>query len=171
MKTHTGIITSLCAVAFAASLFAASPVVRPAPDFSYSGIGGNKSLRNLHGQPVILILTKSPKTKAFRKQLKAIAPLYQEFASRGTVIAAAFSESDGEVESNMPVVVVNNGAASASRYGLTGDFAIAIIGPDGNLDLFTDKVLPAFRIREVIQNSYEVQNSARKVLPSGPPGQ
>lgn len=171
MKTRTGIIYSLCALAFAASLFAASPVVRPAPDFSYSGIGGNKSLRSLRGQPVILILTKTPKTKAFRKQLKAIAPLYQEFASRGTVIAAAFSEGDGEVQSNIPVVVVNNGAAAASTYELTGDFAIAIIGRDGNLDLLTDKVLPAFRIREVIQNNFEVQNSARKVLPSGPPGQ
>ncbi len=171
MKTHTGIITSLCVVAFAVSLFASSPVVRPAPDFSYSGIGGNKSLRTHRGQPVILILTKTPKTKAFRKQIKAITPIYQEFASRGTVIAAAFSEGDGEVQSNIPIVVVNNGPATADTYGLKGDFAIAIIGRDGNLDYFTDKVLPAFRIREVIQNSYEVQNSARKVLPSGPPEQ
>ena len=168
MKTQTGI---LCAVALAATLFAANPVVRPAPDFTYSGIGGNKSLRSLHGQPVLVLVTKSPKTKAFRKQLKDIASIYQEFASRGTVIVAAFSEGDGEVQSNIPVVVASNGAAVASAYGLSGDFAIAIIGRDGNLDLLTDKVLPAFRIREVIQNSFDVQNTARKVMPSGPPGQ
>jgi hypothetical protein len=148
---------------------AASPVVRPAADFSYVGAGGRKTLRNLRNQPVVLVIAASPDTRAFRKQAKALAPIYQEFASRGTVFVAAFSEKEGVIPSNIPFVVAANGPAVANAYGHREDITIAVIGRDGNLDLITDKVLPAFRIREVIQNSYVVQNAARKEFPKGPP--
>jgi hypothetical protein len=148
---------------------AASPVVRPAPDFSFTGVGAKKSLRSLRGQPVVLLISRSPDTGAFKKQAKRLAPIYQEFASRGTVFVAAFSEKDGQIHSNIPFVVALNGPAVASAYGLTDDLRIAIIGKDGNLDLETDKVIPALRIREVIQNSYTVQQAARKEAPKGPP--
>ena len=149
--------------------WAASPVVRPAPDFSFIGVGGKKSLRGLRGQPVVLLISRSPDTGAFKKQAKRLAPIYQEFASRGTVFVAAFSEKEGQIQSNIPFVVASNGPSVAAAYGLTDDLRIAIIGKDGNLDLETDKVLPALRIREVIQNSYVVQEAARKAAPKGPP--
>jgi hypothetical protein len=163
-------IAALALASFGASeTFAASPVVRPAPDFSFAGISARKSLRSLRGQPVVLVIARSPDAREFRKQAKRLAPIYQEFASRGTVFVAAFSEKEGQVPSNIPFVVATNGPAVASAYGLREDFLIAIIGRDGNLDLSTDEVLSAFRIREVIQNSYVVQQSSRKEKPKGPP--
>jgi peroxiredoxin len=148
---------------------AASPVVRPAPDFSFAGVGARKGLRSFRGQPVVLVIARSPDTRDFRKQAKRLASIYQEFASRGTVFVAAFSEKEGQIQSNIPFVLVGNGPSVAAAYGLDDDFRIAIIGADGNLDLSTDKVLSPFRIREVIQNSYTVQQAARKETPKGPP--
>jgi hypothetical protein len=164
-----GAAFGLMAAACIGDAVAASPVVRPAPDFSYVGAGGRKTLRNLRNQPVVIVIAASPDTRAFRKQAKALAPIYQEFASRGTVFVAAFSEKDGQIPSNIPFVVAANGPAVANAYGHREDITVAIIGRDGNLDLITDKVLPAFRIREVIQNSYVVQQAARKEAPKGPP--
>jgi hypothetical protein len=164
-----GSALALAAVACIGNAVAASPVVRPAPDFSYTGAGGRKTLRNLRNQPVVVVITASPDTKAFRKQAKALAPIYQEFASRGTVFVAAFSEKEGQIPSDIPFVVAANGAAVANAYGHREDITIAVIGRDGNLDFITDKVVPAFRIREVIQNSYVVQQAARKEIPKGPP--
>jgi hypothetical protein len=161
------ILGALALLGFTGSAIAAVP--RPAPDVSYDGVGGKKGLRSLRGQPVVIVVAKSPEARAFRKQLKALLPIYQEFASRKVVFIAAFSEGGGEVKSNIPFVVANNGPAVAAAYDLREDLVVAIIGRDGNLDLITDKVLAAFRVREVIQNSYEVQNAVRKETPKGPP--
>jgi AhpC/TSA family len=162
-------ITLAALLALATILEAASPVVRPAPEFSFAGIGGTKTLRSLRGRPVVVVVAKSAKTRAFRKQLESLATIYHEFASRGTVFVCAFADDEGRVPSNIPFVVTNNGAAVAAAYGMRDDFAIGIVGIDGNLDLTTRRVLPAFRVREVILNSYTVQNNARKELPKGPP--
>jgi hypothetical protein len=156
-------------IALTATLEAASPVVRPAPEFSFAGIGGTKGLRSLRGRPVVVVVAKSAKTRAFRKQLEYLATIYHEFASRGTVFVCALAEDDGKVPSNIPFVIASNGASVAAAYGMRDDFAIGIIGGDGNLDLTTRKVIPAFRVREVIQNSFPVQNNARKEMPKGPP--
>lgn len=165
-----GVLAAACLSATAAPADRRAPAIpRRAPEFSFDGAGGKKGLRSLRGQPVVLVVSKSPKTKAFRKQLKALLPIYQEFASRKVVFVAAFSESDGEVPSNIPFVIANNGPAIAAAYDLGDDLILAIIGRDGNLDLITDKILPALRIREVIQNSFVVQNEARKETPKGPP--
>lgn len=160
------VLTALALLTLAAG--AASPVVRPAPDFGIPG-AGKKSLRSLRGQPVVVVFAKNPDERAFKKQLKALATVYQEFASRGTVFIAAFSEAGGQIPSNIPFVVANNGLAVTSAYGVQDGFGIAVIGQDGNLDLVSEKVLPALRVREVVQNSYVVQSTARKELPKGPP--
>lgn len=157
----------LCTAVDVAS--AVSPIVRPAPDFGFAGAGGKKSLRSLRSQPVVIVISRSPETRAFRKQAKMLAPIYQEFASRGTVFVAAFSERDGQIPSNIPFVIANNGPSVASAYGLKDDILVAVIGRDGNLDMITEKGVPAFRVREVIQNSYAVQEAARKEAPKGPP--
>ena len=148
---------------------AASPVVRPAPDFIFSGVGGAKSLRALRGQPVVLIVAKTPKSRAFRKQVQAIEDVYRELASRNAVFAVAFSESGDGVASNVPFVIAENGASVAKAYGLTGDFMLGVVGPDGNLDLATGEVTRGLRIREVILNTFAVQSAARREKPKGPP--
>ena len=148
---------------------AASPLVRPAPDITFAGIGGVKSLRSLRGQPVVVLVAKSPQDRAFRKQVKIIEDTYRELASRSTVFIAAFSESGDGVASNVPFVIASNGPAVATAYGLTGKFALGIVGPDGNLDLATGEVTRGLRIREIILNNYAVQNAVRREQPKGPP--
>jgi len=136
-------------------------IARLAPDFGIQS-ASVRSSRGLRGQAVVLIIADSPKTKAFRKQLKKLTDGYSEFASRQTVFVAAFRSGTGPVESNVPFALATNGAAVAAAYGVRDDMNVVIIGPDGNVDYQTDKVLPAGRIRDVIQNSYSVQESRRK---------
>ena len=145
-------------------------VVRRAPPFAFSSATGARTLAGLKGQPVVLLLAKSAKTGAFRKQLKYLQPVFNVCASRGTVFAAAITANDGAVPSDIPFVNVANAPAVAAAYGMRGDFLIAIIGPDGNLDLVSDKVQPGLRVVEVINNSFEVQNKVRREIPKGPPG-
>jgi hypothetical protein len=164
MKT----LAAIFALAFSTAQ-AASPLVRPAPDFVFSGVGGAKSLRALRGQPVVLLVAKNPQSRAFRKQVKAIEDVYRELASRNAVFAVAFSESGDGVSSNVPFVVVSNGAAVARSYGLTGDFMLGVVGPDGNLDLATGEVTRGLRIREVILNTFNIQTAARREKPKGRP--
>lgn len=164
MKTFVSIFALLIAVAQSAS-----PLVRPAPDIAFAGVGGVKSLRSLRGQPVVVLVAKSPRDRAFRKQVKAIEDTYRELASRSTVFIAAFSESGDGVASNVPFVIASNGPAVAAAYGLVGDLALGIVGPDGNLDLATGEVTRGLRIREIILNNYAVQNAVRREQPKGPP--
>ena len=171
MKTLLRSALTLSILAAASIAPAASPVVRPAPDFTFDGTAAKRSLRSLRGQPVVLLIARSPKDSAFRKQLKLLTSIYAEYASRGTVFVAAFSEKDGEVLSNIPFIVAANGPRVAAEYGQREDLLVAIIGRDGNLDYSTHQVLPAFRIREIIQNNYDVQTASRRIIPNIPPEQ
>ena len=102
------------------------------------------------------------KNGAFKKQLKNLQEIYPELASKGTVIVAAIGSGEGPIPSNNPVAIASNGAAVATAYSVKKGFQIAIIGRDGNLDYQSDHVLAPERVRDVIQNSFEVQKSARK---------
>jgi hypothetical protein len=136
-------------------------VVRLAPDFSFPGIARAQSLKSVRGQPVVLVIAKSPKNGDFKKQVKNLKEIYQQFANKQVIFAAAFTGEAGPVKSDIPFVVANNGAGVAGAYGVTekDKFNIAIIGKDGNLDYQTNKVLNSARVRDVIQNSYAVQAS------------
>lgn len=136
-----------------------SAVVRPAPDFTFPGISKSQSLKGVRGQPVVLVIAKSPKNGDFKAQVKILREIYQQFANKQVIFAAAFTGESGPVKSDIPFVVVNNGPGVAGAYGLTDKdkFNIAIIGKDGNLDYQTNKVLNSSRVRDVIQNSYAVQ--------------
>jgi len=139
-----------------------SAVVAPAPDFTFPAPGKNRSLRSLRGQAVVLVIAQDARTRAFKKQLEELAPVYQEFASRRVVFVAALKSGDRPVKSNIPFVIANDGPSVAARYNANEKFQIAIISPDGNIDYQTTKVLPGGRVRDVIQNSFVVQNEARK---------
>src|SRR3954452_18225529 len=112
-------------------------IVRLAPDFGIQS-ASVRSSRGLRGQAVVLIIADSPKTGAFRNQLKKLTDGYSEFASRQTVFVAAFRNGTGPVESNVPFALATNGAAVASAYGVRDDMNVVIIGPDGNVDYQTD---------------------------------
>jgi hypothetical protein len=144
-------------------------VVRHAPPFTFSGAGGKNSLGSLRGQPVVLVIALNGKSKALREQIKSLRNIYHDCASRGAVFVAALTEG-GTVPSDIPFVLANNGAAVAAAYGMRGDFLIAVIGRDGNLDLITDKPIPGARIFEVIKNNFDVQEKARREMPKGSPG-
>lgn len=138
---------------------AQAAVVRLAPDFAIPGAGKMKSLKSLRGQPVVLLIAKSPRTGAFKAQAKNLKEIYQQFASKQVVFIAAFTEDSGVIKSDIPFVVADNGPAVAGAFGVIDKFNIVIIGKDGNIDYQTHKVLPASRIRDVIQNSYAVQSN------------
>jgi hypothetical protein len=139
---------------------AQAAVVRLAPDFSIPAAGNkSKSLKSLRGQPVVLVIAESPRTGDFKKQAKNLKDIYHQFASKQVVFVAAFTGEDGLIKSDIPFAVANNGPAVAGAYGVTDKFNIVIIGRDGNVDYQTQKVLPASRVRDVIQNSFAVQST------------
>ena len=134
-------------------------IVRPAPDFTFPGIGKNQSLRGVHGQPVVLLFAKNPNVRDFKAQVKILKDIYQQFANKQVIFVAAFTGEVGPIKSDIPFVIANNGPGVAATYGVTDKqkFTIVIIGRDGNLDYQTTQVLNAFRVRDVVQNSYAVQ--------------
>ncbi len=134
-------------------------IVRPSPDFALST---GKSLKTLRGQPVVLLVAPTPQSRAFRKQVKRLQDEYQTFAARGVVFVAAFTESSEGLRSNIPFAVARDGAAVAASYGVTGPFALMVIGRDGNLDLQTGKVSGAYRAMDAILNNFALQSAERK---------
>ncbi|MEI6561983.1 MAG: DUF4174 domain-containing protein [Verrucomicrobiota bacterium] len=137
-------------------------VVRPAPNFTW---GTGRTLKSWQGQPVVLIIAPSPRSGAFRKQAQRIQAAYQELAARNVVFVAAFTDPEAAAEkipSNVPFVIANNGTQIATNYGLEGNFALAVIGRDGNLDLNSPKVIPASRIMDMVINNAEQQTAERK---------
>ena len=160
----SALLLQTLAVLLLLTLPASAEVVRLAPDFTFPGPGNKaKSLKSLRGQPVVLLIAEKPRTGAYRKQLKQLREIYSQFASRQVVFVAAFKDGSAEpVQSNVPFAVANNGPAVAGAYGVADDFALVIIGKDGNIDYQTPKPAPAQRIRDVIQNSFAVQAAARK---------
>lgn len=161
MKTTTPLAIALSAICAVASQAApqVGPVVRPAPDFTWTG---GKSLRSLQNQPVVLLIARSPKDSAFRKELKRLQEQYQEFGSQNAVFVAAFTRKDGEVKSNIPFLIAGDGPGIATKYGVKKPFGLAVIGRDGNVDLITEKVVPASRVMDAIVNGYDVQAPERR---------
>jgi hypothetical protein len=138
-------------------------VVRPAADFAWATSGGEaRSLKSLAGQPVVLLIAPSPTNRKFRAQVKQLESDYQRMASKGLVCFAAFTEEGGRVGSNIPFVVVADGPRVGFLYEIPAGFAIAIIGPDGNLDYLTDDVVDAQRVIDVMNNNAARQEYLRK---------
>jgi hypothetical protein len=136
-------------------------VVRPAPNFSWPGIPKRSSAKAVRGQPIVLLIADSPRSGAFKKQVKRIREVYQFFAARKVVFAAAFRKEQGPVRSDVPFVVVNEGAALAGELGIDRGFGLVVIGVDGNIDLQTAKVSPASRIQDVLRNAAPAQAAQR----------
>ncbi|MBV9998581.1 MAG: redoxin domain-containing protein [Verrucomicrobia bacterium] len=140
-----------------------SSVVRPAPEFAWSSVAGKvRRLRDLRGQPVVLVFATGPAAKDFARQVKQITRQYRLLAARNAVFFVAFTKETGVItRSDVPFIVLPDPESIADEYQV-GDFGIAIIGPDGNLDYATDRVIPGQRILDVINNSFQVQAQQRR---------
>lgn len=138
-------------------------VVREAPSFAWTdSTGSAKPLKNLRGQPVVLVIANSPRQGAFRSQVGQLQKIYERFAAEKLLCVAAFSGEQDMIRSNIPFLTVPDGPGTAAAYDVPTGFAIAVIGPDGNLDCFSTRVLPAQRIFDIIQNSYTKQKQLRR---------
>lgn len=135
-------------------------VVRPAPDFL---VTGGRTLKSLRGQPVILLVAPSPRSRAFRSQVKRLEKDYRRFAAQNAVFVAAFTENSEGLRSSIPFAIAPNGPEVAARLGLTGPFHLLVIGRDGNIDLRTNKVSGAYAVRDAILNNYTMQAASRRL--------
>ena len=138
-------------------------VVRWAPDFALLKSGGNSTtLKALRGQPVVLVVAPSPRDRKFRQQAKELAKTYQLLGNDKVVMVAAFTGEPGVIRSDLPFVLAANPGAIVQSYGVAGDFAVFVIGRDGNLDEISDRVLPGQRVLDIINNSFVVQRDNRR---------
>lgn len=158
MKALAALLAALC---LSAALQA--EVVREAPAFTWTdSTGSAKQLKNLRGQPVVLVIAKSPREWAFRSQVGQLQKIYARFAAEKLLCVAAFSGEQDIIRSNIPFLTVPDGPGTAAAYEVPTGFAIAVIGADGNLDCFSTRVLPAQRIYDIIVNSYTNQKQLRR---------
>lgn len=155
---------TLVAFALLASMALPCPasVVQMAPNFTWESAGRANSLRSVKGQPVVLIIARNARMGVFKAQVNWLRKVYEDFASRKVIFAAAIENGDADIHSDIPFVIVNNAAQIAADFGVNDSFAIIIIGRDGNVDYQTTKVLTGTRVRDVIVNSFVEQNERRK---------
>lgn len=149
------------------ALLVASPlraeVPRPSPDFEWvDSTGSAKKSKDLRGHPLVLLVAPSPMDRPFRAQVAQLQKIYERFAAEETLCIAAFSSEPGVIRSNIAFLTVPKGEVTAAAYGAPTGFAIAIIGQDGNLDYFSNRVVPAQRIFDIIDNSYAKQMKLRR---------
>ncbi len=149
------LILSLCAAARA-------DVVRPAPGFNLDGVAKPMSLRGFRGQAVVLVIARTARDADFRNQVRRLRDAYSQLATEKVIFVAAIEQGPADVPSDIPFAIAANGAQVAADYGVTGRFAIAVIGVDGNLDLITNKVIAAERVRDIVFDNFESQQGSRK---------
>ena len=139
-------------------------VVNPAPNFTWPRTGsGVRSLNDLRGQPVVLVIAPSARSRAFRKQARRLEFIYNQLAAQKVVFIAAFTrEAAVRIPSDIPWVIVPDGAGVAALYGVTKGFRIAVIGKDGNLDFQSSRVQSAAKVKDIVINSFVMQKELRR---------
>jgi hypothetical protein len=138
-------------------------VVRQAPNISWlDSAGRQRALSALRGQPVIVLIAPSPRNRAFRSQLGQLRKMFERYAAHKTVFIAAFTQEGGVIPSNIPFMVAADGPRVGFEYESSEGFGIAFIGRDGNLDYVADRVVPAHRVYDLINNSFISQRNMRR---------
>jgi hypothetical protein len=75
----------------------------------------------------------------------------------------AFTRETGAVtRTDIPFVILPDPGAVADAYRV-GDFGIAVISTDGNVDYATDRIVTGQKVLDVIVNSYQPQIQARRL--------
>src|SRR5260221_7587042 len=138
-------------------------VPRPAPEFVWRSVSGKvRRLRDLRGQPVVLIFAPNQDKNEFKKQVKQITRRYKNLSTRNVLFFVAFTKETRVISrSDMPFVGLPDPLTVADSYRV-GDFGIALIGTDGNLDYATDHVITGQKILDVVNNSYSTQLQERR---------
>ena len=139
-------------------------VPRPAPEFLWSGVNGKvRRLRDVRGHPVVLIFAENPNQKQFIKQIKELNRRAKELVARYTLFFVAFTRETGLVtRTDLPFVILPDPGSVADAYRV-GDFGIAVISPDGNVDYATDRIITGQKVLDVIVNSYQAQLAGRRL--------
>ena len=152
------------ATATTAASAGGSAVVRPAPDVPWLDAGrARQPLKKLRGQPVVVLIAPSADNSDFRKQARLLEKRYLDLSARKIVFIAAFGGANPtRVESSIPFVLAVDGPGTAAAFGAAGKFGCVVIGPDGNVDLQSDKIEAAQRILDVVNNSQQPQAAERK---------
>lgn len=134
-------------------------IVQLALDFSFRDANGHiSSLKSLRGKPVILLIAPSAGKGRFRREVKAINRASRSFAARKAVFVAAFVQDGEMMRGDLPFLLATDASRIATTYGIdTNSYGLFVIGPDGNLDLRSTRVLSAQKIIDAIDNSYVVQ--------------
>ena len=154
---------ALCLLLALAASTIRAEVVRPAPAFPWiDSTGKAKNSRDLRGQPLVVLVADSPNHRLFRAQVGQLQKTYERFAAAGLLCIAAFSREPGTIRSNIPFLTVPDGAATAAAFDTPAGFSISVIGEDGNLDYIGNRVLPAQRIYDIIDNSFARQKKLRR---------
>jgi hypothetical protein len=84
----------------------------------------------------------------------------------------AFTKETGLItHTDIPFVILPDPGTVADEYRV-GDFGIAVISTDGNVDYATDRVITGQRVLDVIVNSYQQQlaNRRAQLVPQPTPG-
>ena len=142
-------------------------VPRLAPEFVWRGAGNvGYPLKRLRGQPVVVLVAPTADSRDFRQQAGRIEKIYLDMAARKVVFIAALTqvgERFQRPQSSVPFVLAADGPAVANAYGLGGArFGLVVIGTDGNVDYTGAKVVGARQILDVVNNSFQPQNTGRK---------
>ena len=146
----------------------AAGAVRTVPDFTWIGAGGKTYPgKNFRGQPVVILVANSPNEGDLRKQARRIEDKYLDFAAKKTIFVVAFTGAQGRVESDVPFVVAQNGAAVAANFGVQAKrLGIVVLGPDGHVDMTSNQVEGAQRLLDIINNTFQTQAASRTGLGS-----
>jgi hypothetical protein len=112
---------------------------------------------------VVLIFAENPDQKLFIKQIKELNRRSKQLASRYTLFFVAFTKETGLItRTDIPFVILPDPGSVADAYRV-GDFGIAVISTDGNVDYATDRVITGQKVLDVILNSYSAQVQARRI--------
>jgi len=134
-----------------------------APGFTAGASTGKKiTLASLRGRPAVLLIAPSPGNGAFRRQLAELRGRYERLAAQHILCFAAFTQGEGRIPSNIPLITVDDPVATAAAYGVREGFAIAVIGRDGNLDCLSERPLAGQRVMDLVMNNAAMQELLRK---------
>lgn len=150
----------------AASGKPAEGAVRVVPDFTWIGAGGKVYPgKNFRGQPVVILIAESANSGDLRKQAQRIEDRYEDFAAKKTIFVAAYTGALARVQSDVPFVIAQNGAAMAANFGVQGKgIGIVVLAPDGHVDMTSTQVEGAQRLLDIINNTYQTQATQRAGL-------
>ena len=138
-------------------------VVRSAPEIAWRDLSGaHRTTAAFLGRPVVVLIAPDANDKSFRRQVRRLRPSFNRLTASNAALLVAFSRSDDiRIPSDIPFIVAANGAKVDADFAANGQYRIAIIGRDGNLDYITSKVIPGQRVVDVIINSYASQAAER----------